>query len=197
MVVAHEDDDAAVLRGAGEIGVPEHVAGAVDAGALAVPHAEHPVETAFAAHFRLLGAPQCGRREILVEARGDDDVARGEELVGAQELLIDAAQRRAAVAGDVAAGIEPRLAVALMLHERRPDQRLGSRHEHPVDAEIVFVVDRDGVDRHGAFRAEAMAGERTAFSDIRPAHDSTGTCLGAPEAIGLLQGAGSGRPFRR
>ena len=56
MVVAHQGDDAAVLRGAGEIGVAEGVAGAVDARALAVPHAEHAIEPALAAQLGLLRA---------------------------------------------------------------------------------------------------------------------------------------------
>ena len=43
MVVAGEHQHAAVARGAGEVGVLEHVAAAVDARALAVPHGEHAV----------------------------------------------------------------------------------------------------------------------------------------------------------
>ena len=57
------------LRRAGEIGVAEHVAGAVDAGPLAVPDAEHAIELAFAAQLGLLRAPQRGGGEVLVEAR--------------------------------------------------------------------------------------------------------------------------------
>ncbi len=41
----------------GEIGVAEHVAGAVDARPLAVPHAEHAIVLALAAQLRLLRAP--------------------------------------------------------------------------------------------------------------------------------------------
>ena len=51
MVVAHQRQHAAVARGAGEVGVAEHVAGAVDARPLAVPDAEHAVEPAFAAQL--------------------------------------------------------------------------------------------------------------------------------------------------
>ena len=83
MVVArHEHDDAAMLRGAGGIGMPEDVAGAVDARPLAVPHAEHAVVGALATHLRLLGAPQRGRREVFVEARLEHDVARLEIAAG-------------------------------------------------------------------------------------------------------------------
>ena len=57
VVVAHQREHAAVLGGAGEIGVAEHVAGAVDARTLAVPEAEHAIELALAAQFGLLRAP--------------------------------------------------------------------------------------------------------------------------------------------
>ena len=76
VVVAHQREHAAVLRGAGEIGVAEHVAGAVDARALAVPHAEHAIVLALAAQLGLLRAPQRGGGEVLVEAGLEEDVVR-------------------------------------------------------------------------------------------------------------------------
>ena len=100
VVVAHQRQHAAVLRGAGEIGVAEHVAGAVDARALAVPHAEHAIELALAAQFGLLRAPQRGGGEVLVDAGLELDVGGGELAAGADELLVEAAERRAAIAGD-------------------------------------------------------------------------------------------------
>ena len=78
VVVAHQREHAAVLRGAGEIGVAEHVAGAVDARALAVPDAEHAVVLAFAAQLGLLRAPQRGGGEVLVDAGLEQDVVRVE-----------------------------------------------------------------------------------------------------------------------
>ncbi len=74
VVVAHQREHAAMLRGAGEIGVAEDVAGAVDARALAVPHAEHAIELAFAAQLRLLRAPQRGGGEVFVEPGLEFDV---------------------------------------------------------------------------------------------------------------------------
>ena len=74
VVIAHERQHAAVLGGAGEIGVAEHVAGAVDAGTFAVPEAEHAVELAFPAQLGLLRAPQRGRGDILVDAGLKADV---------------------------------------------------------------------------------------------------------------------------
>ena len=55
----------------------EHVAGAVDARALAVPEAEHAIELALAAQFGLLGAPQRGGGKFLVDAGLEFDVGRG------------------------------------------------------------------------------------------------------------------------
>ena len=117
MVVAHQGDHAAVLRGAGEIGVAEHVAGAVDARALAVPHAEHAVVFALAAQLGLLRAPDRGGGEVLVQAGLEQDVVLVERGFGPHELLVEPAERRAAIARDVAGGIEPGELVALLLHQ--------------------------------------------------------------------------------
>ena len=146
VVVAHQRQHAAMPRGAGEIGVAEHIAGAVDARTLAVPHAEHAVVFAFAAQLGLLRAPQRGRGEVLVDAGLEEDVA--EERPGAQELLVEPAERRAAIAGDIARGIEAGAAVALLLHQAQPHQRLEAGDEDPALAEVVFVVELDVAQRH-------------------------------------------------
>ena len=87
VVVAHQRDDAAMLRRAGEIGVAKRVAGAVDARPLAVPEAEDAVVAALAAHLRLLRAPDGRGGEILVEAGPEDDVrCRRSCCLGAPEI---------------------------------------------------------------------------------------------------------------
>ena len=88
VVVAHQRQHAAVLRGAGEIGVTEHVAGAIDARALAVPDAEHAVVLALAAQFRLLGAPQRGGGKLLVDA-GLERCCAGRGATRALELVVE------------------------------------------------------------------------------------------------------------
>ena len=90
---------------------------AVDARALAVPDAEHAVVLALAAQLGLLRAPQRGGGEVLVEAGLEHDVVRREHAARALELLVEPAERRAAIAGDVAGGIEAGAAVALLLHQ--------------------------------------------------------------------------------
>ena len=74
-----QHEHAAKRRGAGEIGVAEGVAGAIDPRPLAVPHAEHAVVAALAVQPGLLRAPQRGRGEVLVDARLEHDVVLLEE----------------------------------------------------------------------------------------------------------------------
>src|SRR3974390_3557003 len=90
VIVTHQRDDAAVLRRAGEIGMAEDVAGAVNARPLAVPHAEDAIEFAFATQFRLLRTPECCRSQLLIEARLELDVGRGTLPAGPHHLLIEA-----------------------------------------------------------------------------------------------------------
>ena len=74
MVVAGQAQHAAVFRRAGGIAVPEHVAAAVDAGALAVPDADHAVMAGALRQIELLRTPDRGGRQILVHAGLEFDV---------------------------------------------------------------------------------------------------------------------------
>ena len=94
VVVAHQRDHAAPRRGAREVAVTERVAGAVDARPLAVPDGEHAVEVALVAEdVRLLRAPACRRREVLVDARLEVHVVLLQEFRRGRELLVVAAER--------------------------------------------------------------------------------------------------------
>ena len=124
------------------------VAGAVDARALAVPHAEHAVVFALAAQLRLLRAPQSGGGKVFVEAGLELDVGGGKMARGAHELLVEAAERGAAIAGDVARGVEAGALVALVLHQRGADQRLIAGDQDMVLGKVIFVVEADGTKRH-------------------------------------------------
>ena len=68
--------------------------------------------------------------------------------LGAQELAVEAAERRAAIAGDEARGIEAVAAVEFLLHQAEPHQRLEAGHEDPALAEVVFIVELDVAQRH-------------------------------------------------
>jgi hypothetical protein len=63
-------------------------------------------------------------------------------LGGAPELLVEPAERRAAIAGDEARGVEPGAAVALALHQQHADERLRAGDEDALLFEVVLVVER-------------------------------------------------------
>ena len=89
MVVAGEQPDAARLGTAGEVAVLEHVAAAVDPGALAVPHGIDAVVLGAREEADLLAAPHGGRRHVLVDAGLEMDVVLGEETLGLPEGLVE------------------------------------------------------------------------------------------------------------
>ena len=129
VIVAHQSDDSAVLGGAGKIGVTEDVAGPIDARTFAVPHAEYAIEFAFAAQFGLLSSPERGGGKFFVDAGLKLHGRRREYPPGAHELLVEPAERRAAVAGDVAGRVQAGAAIALLLHEAGADQCLIAGHK--------------------------------------------------------------------
>jgi hypothetical protein len=125
----------------------KHVAAAVDAGALAVPHRVHAVDGRARVQVDLLRAPDRRRREVLVEARLERDVGALEELARGPQRLVEAAERAAAVAGDEAAGVEPREPVALLLQDQKAHQRLDAGQVDAAALERVLVVERDVAQR--------------------------------------------------
>ncbi len=152
VVVAHQRQHAAVLGGAGIIGVAEHVAGAVDPGTLAVPHGENAIELAFAAQFGLLRTPDRGGGQVLIDAALEADIAFIEKRPGADELAVEPPQGGAPIPGHEACSIEPVTAIKLLLHQAEPDQRLIAGHEDAALTEVELVVEMDVAKRH---RAEA------------------------------------------
>ena len=98
VVVAGKTQHAAVFRRARGIAVAEHVAAAVDAGALAVPDADHAVMLGAGREIELLRAPDRGGGEVLVHAGLEFDVVLLEMFSRGEQLLVIAAERRAAIA---------------------------------------------------------------------------------------------------
>ncbi len=150
VIVAHQHQHPAQRRAAGEIGVAEHVAGAIDARAFAVPHAEDAIAAAFAHEVALLGAPQGGRRHVLVDRRPGQDALGLEQMAGLAQLLIEAAERRAAIAGNVAAGGEAGGPVARLLQQRQTHQGLDPGQEDPAIGLRVLVLEGDLGKRQGS-----------------------------------------------
>ena len=148
MVVAGQRDHAAVRRGAGRVRMLERIQRTVDAGALAVPDAEHAIDLGAGKHADLLAAPHRGCRQILVEAGLEFDVMFFKEAFGAPQRVVVHAERRTAITGDEARGVEALRAVAFALQHRQPDQRLRTREENPLRIQTVLVVQPNFHQRH-------------------------------------------------
>ena len=125
MVVAGDDQHAAMRRRAIGIAVLQRVAGAVDAGALAVPEAEHAIDLALRMGLDLLRAEHRGRGEVFVD--------RGQELDASlcKELLARARapdRRRRAASRDSRRRsrrvLRPSAMIAVALVEQDADERL-------------------------------------------------------------------------
>ena len=93
----------------------------------------------------------------------------------ADELQVEGAERRSAIAGHIARGIEAGPAVALLLHQAQAHDRLKAGDEDPAFGEVVFVVERDVVERHRArlrgiasLRGTTAAGIFDSFQGYRP-----------------------------
>ena len=150
VVVAGQTQHAAVLGRARGIAVAEYVAAAVDAGALAVPDADHAIVPGAGRKIELLRAPDRGRGEVFVHAGLELDVVLLEVFSRGEQLLVVAAERRAPVSRDETRGIEAGGAVAADLGHRQANQRLDPGHEDMAGALGVFLIetDRTLVDSH-------------------------------------------------
>src|SRR4051794_13922276 len=144
MIVAGERQHAAVLRSAGGVRVLEDVAAAIDAGALAVPHREDAVVARLGKKVELLRAPDRRRGQVFVDARLEADVVTLEMRPRAPQRLVEAAERRAAIAGDEAGGVDAGARVALALQHHEPDKRLRTGEKHAPALERVLVVEGSG-----------------------------------------------------
>src|SRR5690606_33659912 len=137
VVVGGQCQHATVAPGAGGVAVLEHVAAAVHAGALAVPHGVDAIDLRAGEQVGLLRAPDHGRAEVLVEARLEAHLRRLQVLARTPQLQVEAAQRAAAVAADEAAGVQAGSRIAQLLHQRQAYQRL---HAAQVDAAVAARV---------------------------------------------------------
>ena len=108
VVVAGDQQHAAVFGGAGKIHVFEYVAAAVDAWTFAVPHREHAVVFRFADQGDLLCTPHGGRSELLIDAGLKLDVMRVEMFARLPQRFVQPAQRRTAITGNKSRGVESR-----------------------------------------------------------------------------------------
>ncbi len=107
MIVAGDHKHAAMRRGAAGVAVLQRIAGAVDAGALAVPEPEHAIDLAIGLGLDLLRAEHRGRGEVFVDGREGIRCGPASAAPGCARARGRAAERRAAIAGDEAGGVEP------------------------------------------------------------------------------------------
>ena len=139
MVVAGQHQRGAVVAGSGQIGVAKSVAAAVHARALAIPDAHHAVDVGFPGGPQDLGAEDGGGRQVFIQAGAKVNPVLFEELLGAGELKIVAAERRAFIAGDEPSGVEAGAAVAAHLVDRQPHQSLNSGEVDAAALDRVLV----------------------------------------------------------
>ena len=78
----------------------------VDAGTLAVPHAQHTIEAGVLLERELLAAPDGGCPQVFVDAADELDVVGFEDVLVGFVGMIHAADWRTSVAGDERGGIE-------------------------------------------------------------------------------------------
>ena len=86
-----------------------------------------------------------------------------DELAVARQLLVEATERRALVAGDHRAGVEAAAAVGAVLVERQADEALEPGQEDAALLEDVLVVQRD-VQKRAAPATTAVAGTTPALA---------------------------------
>ena len=143
MIVAGDRQHAAVLPGAGGIGMLEHVAAAIHAGPLAVPHAEDAVMPGAGRQVDLLRAPQRRGCKVFIDAGLEHDLALRQMRLGFPQRLVEPPERRTAVAGNVTGGVQPGQRVALALQQQQSNQGLSAGEKDPALVEGIFVLEGD------------------------------------------------------
>jgi hypothetical protein len=147
-IIAAQGQDPAVPADAREIGVLEDVAGAIDAGTFAVPHAQDAVVFGPGKQVGQLAAIHRGGPQILVDAGDENHVVLAQQGGIALERLIETTQWRAPVAGNQGGGVQAPTAVSPMLIERQPHQRLDARQKNLAAFELVPVIERHAASQH-------------------------------------------------
>ena len=140
-VVAAQGEHAAARVGAGEVAVADRVGGAVDARRLAVPDAEHAVVARARQRRRPSASPRPRSRRA---PRSRPAGGRGRPTSSrAAELLVEAAERRALVAGDAGCAAASRRRRARW-SSSSAHERLDAGEEDRALLELVAVRERRG-----------------------------------------------------
>ncbi len=149
VIVAGNHQHPAMRGRAGHIGVLEHVAAAIYAGAFAVPKRKDAVVLRAWKQIDLLRAPDTGGGEIFIDPGMKFDMLRGQVFFRFDSGQVDAGQRGAAIAGNESGCIQTVFDVALPLQHRNADQRLGAGHENTAALKRKFIVQGNVVGLQG------------------------------------------------
>jgi hypothetical protein len=141
-VVADERERPALGVRAGEVRVTERVHRTVEPRVLAVPDPHDAVVLRRGQVLHELRAVDGGRGELLVEAGGELDRVLGAEPAEPHHFLVEAAERRALVAGDEGRGVEAGADVGAVLVEQHAHERLDAAEEDRALLEDVLVLQR-------------------------------------------------------
>ncbi len=142
MVIAHRHDHTAIGGRACHIGVAHHITRTVHTGPLPVPQAKDTVVFAFAAQLGLLTAPECGRGQILVQSGLKRHLRGFQHITCTGHLHINGTQRRPAIAGHIACGIQTRLFVTRALHQHQAYKRLCAVQQNLVFVKVISIIER-------------------------------------------------------
>ncbi|MDT4847708.1 hypothetical protein FQZ97_817750 [compost metagenome] len=148
VVVAGQQQHAAMLGNTGRVAVLEHVAAAVHTRTLAVPHGKHAVVARAGKQAGLLAAPHRSGGQLFVDPGLKVDGVFLEEALGFPQALVEVAERRAAVAGDKAGGIQAVGRIALLLQHRQAGECLGAGEVEVTSGKAILVIQADLGQRH-------------------------------------------------
>ena len=140
MVVARHHQHAAMWAGAIGIAVLERIARAINAHALAVPHAEHAIDGALGVAFHLLRAEQSGGGEVFIDGGEEIHVVLAQQRTRPPRLAIDSGHWRSAISGDHPRSVQPGQPIPPRLIEHDAHQRLRSGQKHPPALARIAVL---------------------------------------------------------
>jgi hypothetical protein len=90
-----------------------------------------------------LTAKDCSGGQFFVQTRLVDDMVLSEALAITVKLGIEAAERRAAIAGDESAGMQSPTAIGTVLIERQTDERLRTAQVDQPRLALIFISQRE------------------------------------------------------
>ena len=124
------------------------VAGAVQTRRLAVPERKHAIDACAGEKTHLLRAPDGRGGQVLVDSRLKDHATSRQLLGATPKLPIEAADGGAAIARDVALGVEARTRIESPLIKRQPRQRMDAGQERHARFQRVAIIQRKFSFRH-------------------------------------------------